>query len=214
MTAPSQTYNSRHATDISNFDEWKTLILGVRELLEEHGLDQSVVFHGTSTKWIEDIQADGLCPTELGDAYFKKRVDFDDPDFGEEGTFWGQLNTAAWYAEDTVVERDNSDTQPVLVVADALELSLEYPLYPDKASLEGPVDNTLPVSTSPDLAASWWKSGARFKWEKGLKELGAIFAVHTDYLDDTKIGIIRSIDDFKDFLASKNLIEQLSPGMR
>lgn len=106
--------------------EWKMLLNAIKEMIEEHGLEGSVVFHGTSTKWLVDIQEVGLYPTELGDAYFKKRIDFDDPDFGPKGTFWGQLNTAAWYAADTVTERDNGETHPILIVADAFELSLEY----------------------------------------------------------------------------------------
>ncbi|TLX15994.1 hypothetical protein [Rhizobium sp. MHM7A] len=188
--------------------EWRTLLDAIKEMIEEHGIEKSVVFHGTSTKWLKNIQEDGLCPTELGDAYFKKRIDYDDPDFGPEGSFWGQLSTAAWYAEDTVAERDNGETQPILIVADAFELSLEYPLYPDRASLEGPVDQSLPVSTDEKLADTWWKRGARFNWERGLEELGAIFAVHTDYLDNDKIGIVQDIEDFRNFLVAKNLISE------
>lgn len=210
----SQTYESKYANDISNFEEWKTLLLGINELLEEHGLADSVVFHGTSTKWLDDILTDGLCPTDLQDAYFKKRVDFDDPDFGSEGTFWGLLRTAAWYAEDTVVERNNCDTQPILIAADTLQLSLDYALYPDKASLEGPIDKALPVSTVDGLADAWLKSGARFRWERGLKELGAIFAVHDEYIDPSKLGIIRNVEDFRSFLIARNLIDAPAPGLR
>lgn len=190
--------------------EWRALLTSIKEMIEEHGLGGSVVFHGTSTKWLKDIQEDGLCPSDLGDAYFKKHIDFDDPDFGPEGTFWGQLATAAWYAEDTVMERDNGETWPILIAADAFELSLDYPLYPDRASLEGPVDKSLPVSTDEKLAETWWKRGARFNWERGLEDLGAIFAVHTEYLDNDKIGIIQNADDFRNFLAAKNLISEPS----
>jgi hypothetical protein len=206
MTPLRQISEDSHTQGKPENSEWRALLAAIKETVEEHALEGTVVFHGTSTKWLSDIQEDGLCPTELGDTYFKKHIDFDDPDFGPEGTFWGQLNTAAWYAEDTVTERDNGVTHPMLIVADVFELSLEYPLYPDRASLEGPVDKTLPVSTDKTLAETWWKRGARFNWNKGLEELGAIFAVHTDYLDNDKISIIQSVDDFKNFLTTKNLI--------
>lgn len=187
--------------------DWKTLLEQIGELIEEHDLASAVVFHGTSTKRLTAIQEGGLRPCELGDAYFRKRIDFDDPDFGYLGSFWGKLETAAWYAEDTVIVRDNCQTKPILIVTDPYELALEYPLYPDRASFEEPVDRTLPISTNRDLANAWEKRGARFTWKRGLEEIGAIFAVHDEYLDTDMIAVIQDIDDFKQFIAARNLAD-------
>ncbi len=185
------------------FDE---LIDEIKLLIIEHDLADKVVFHGTSTHCADDIEKSGLRPTSVDEAYFNEQVDFGLPGSGRMGTFWGQVTTAAWYAKDTVIYR-HEGSEPRLIVADVYQLAARYPIYADRASLEGAVDPLMPISMDA-VANEWWDRGEAFSWERGLAEIGAVFAVHDEYLDDELFRIIETADDLRNYLSERTLLHE------
>lgn len=193
-----------------NLGRWKDLVTSIQELVATHDLANTVVFHGTSSRWQRAIEARGLRPTIVHHAYFKDGVSLYDPDMPSQGTFWGQVSTASWYSVDTVVERDGGTSKPILIAAVTSDLLRDFDLFPDRASLEGIVDNSVPVAQDMKLAQMWDEQGENLGWEQGLRDIGGIFAAHYDHIEPENLCVIECVDDFTRYLGSKGLIRQLS----
>ena len=167
-------------------DRWKGLVSDVERFLEEHGLTEEVLFHGTSARRADAILEDGLAPTDLDLAVIE------DEDLG--GSFWGTVRSAAAYAEDTAKERDACS--PVLIMACVSDLERWAELRPDLATLDFPLKGL--TRLDEDGVMDRWVAGyAGFSWQDGLRDLRAVIAIH-DY-PVPECYMIR-IDRFEDFL--------------
>lgn len=91
--------------------EWVSLVTGIAEFISEMGLEEEILFHGTSIRKAHAILRDGMRPT---DAF---EILHDGTEVMTEGSFWGTIGTAAWYAEDTAFHRTGG--RPVLIACPA-----------------------------------------------------------------------------------------------
>lgn len=184
---------------ISNQDarkEWVDLIEGIAAWISEHDLKHEVIFHGTSTVRMKEIMRFGMAPTDISHATIPQSDD-------RNGSFWGDVHTAAAYADDTCKYR-NPGSRPCLLMTFAEDLARDYDLYPDLATLDGPLKGLTKLD-DPDVRSKWdnrynadeWNVGQHLPWEESLDDLGAIIAAHEDYINPDDIFVIRSIEAFK-----------------
>lgn len=176
---------------------WAELTNEIAEIIASEQLTTHVAFHGTSTHALhapEGLRRVGMRPTRVAHAYFdRKTLDL----HGGNGSFWGQLKTAAWYAESDVLDIYQSG-RPVLIAAATDVLACKYPLHPDRATLDAPVDATLREALR-GRADDWYKHHSTLGWEQALREIGAIFAVHEEPIPFEEMAVITSTTDFEAF---------------
>jgi len=166
--------------------EWNALIRFIADWIEENDLSNAIVFHGTSSGRAEDIMQNGMNPT---DATFATN------DADSEGSFWGDVYTAAAYAEDTVQERDG-DGRPVLLMAYTDDLEELCELAPDLATMDFPLKGLTRLSDD-DVMQKWLAHHTTLSWRDSLTDLGAIVALHEFELDPNCMQRITSRNDFE-----------------
>lgn len=159
--------------------EWIALVRGLSAWIDAEGLRDKVVFHGTSLGKLRKIRRGGMEPTDISLA----SEPFGGPD---AGSFWGDVHTAAAYAEDTVKERSNGKGKPVLVAVLAETLERDCLLYPDLATLDFPLKGLTRLD-DPAVSEAWLNGFRGMDWRDGLRDLGAIVATHQWALDPDDI---------------------------
>jgi hypothetical protein len=149
---------------------WTELVCAIADRVEELGVSEEIVFHGTSLEKARGILDEGMIPTDAFEIF---------PDGSEEvseGSFWGTIKTAAWYAEDTSFHR--SGGRPVIIACPVSFLQTYTTLCADIPSRDFPVPGLTKLD-DPDIASEW-TTGTFRSWQDSLRELGSFTAIH-DY---------------------------------
>jgi hypothetical protein len=168
---------------------WITLISSIREYLAEQGLQEEFVFHGSSENRAKQILIEGMKPTDVSFAVW------DQCDMGA-GSFWGSIDAAASYAEDTASEREPGSL-PIILAVRVSDLQEACDLCCDGATLDFPLRGLTKLS-EPAIEAKWGGDISLRSWKESLADLGAIVALHHDYLEIDGIEIIGDFAVFKE----------------
>lgn len=175
-------------------NRWIALVRGLSQWIDDEGLKDKVVFHGTSRRLLAKILEDGLEPTDVELAVGPLSGMF-------QGSFWGDVQTAAAYAEDTVKEREGKGEpgcgEPVLIAVLTDRLEKDCLLYPDLATLDFPMKGLTRLD-DPEVQEDWLKGFMDKDWRDGLRDLGAIVATHEFYLDPDDFFVVDSLDAVKE----------------
>lgn len=175
-------------------DRWAALIAEINGRLASEERCSKFLFHGTSARALETIAVEGLKPTDIDHAIIGENEDLYDL-----GSFWGDVITAAAYAEDTVSGR-HSDSHPVILAIPVSELERDYLLFPDGAAIEDPLLPELTRLHEPGVMERWRKNNFNLSWKESLRDAGAIVAVHDSFIPLSDLHVIRTIDDFEALL--------------
>lgn len=165
------------------------MIDAVRQRVAAEGLADVILFHGTSERALDGIAIEGMEAIECSHA-----LPPDDRDDERFGTFWGSIDTAATYADDTAAER-HEDSLPVIIAIHVSTLEWLASIVPDGATVDFPLDG-LTLLHDPDVAAYWSDFGMTRPWRESLRDLGAVLALHGQNIHIDDMTVIRSMDDF------------------
>jgi hypothetical protein len=158
--------------DAGSRRDWRTAVAALHEAWGD-GAIHAWLFHGTSAEKAALIASGGMQPTDT------MCRDGDGQTF-TEGSFWGTPLTAAWYAEDTFLEREGDAPAIVACPVDALEADGEF--VPDEATIDFPDARTLGMSVE-EAHAAWEALGDDADWMDGLGIWGAVVCLHEFALD-------------------------------
>lgn len=190
---PSDNVLLNHGYSISDAAErtrWRDLVEAVRKRISDSGLEDVVLFHGTSERALDGILMEGMEPIEcshaLPDGY---------RDECEYGSFWGSVDTAAAYADDTAAER-HPDSLPVIIAIAVSMLESDCLIVPDGATVDFPLEGLTRLD-DPVVAAYWSEFGPDRPWRESLRDLGAVVAVHDFNIPLEDMAVIRSMEDFE-----------------
>jgi hypothetical protein len=164
---------------------WIALVTSIRQYFVDNALQDKIVFHGTSQKRAKKILAEGMKPTDVSFAVW------DQCEQGA-GSFWGSIDAAVSYAEDTASERDPG-SKPVLLAVRLSDLEQVCDLRCDGASLDFPLKGLTRLS-EPEIEEKWSGDISLRSWKESLFDLGAVVAIHDDFLE---IDFIEIVDDFE-----------------
>lgn len=181
-------------TDPVERKRWRGLIEALRQRIADDGLSDVVLFHGTSERALERIAAQGMEPVECSHA-----LPPDCRDVEEYGSFWGNIDTAAAYADDTAAER-HPDSLPVIIAIPVSTLEADCRIVPDGATVDFPLKGLTRLD-DPSVAAYWSEYDIDRTWRESLRDLGAVVAIHDFLIPVEDMAIVRSIDDFERLLA-------------
>lgn len=173
--------------------EWRGMIAAIKRTLIENGLGEEIVFHGTSSKALALIEDEGISPTDIGHACPVKGSYLD-------GSFWGNILTAASYAEDTAAER-HPGSLPVVIAVRTATLEADGLLLADAATFEYPNDGLTKLG-DPEIMKRWVESGCDLPWHESLEDLGAIVATHQHCIPPEDFVVIRGMNDLQNLLAA------------
>lgn len=188
-------------SDVSERDEWRGMLTIIEKWLDEEQLHEEFLFHGTSTTALDSIDIEGMRPDFRSDAII-------DPTTGEFCTFWGNLDTACFYAEDTVAERHPGSKPVILAISvDTLE-TLAF-LQPDGASIDFPIDGLTRALKQEELEM-WQDQKFDRPWRDGLNDFGAIIAVHDEPIDLGYMRPMRTKIDAEEFKIDQTRTKSLA----
>lgn len=189
-------------TDDAKKAAWIDLVHSIAKWIDDNNLSSDIVFHGTSTKRSRDILKHGMRPTDITHAIAEGSLN-------DTGSFWGDIYTASAYAEDTIKERDPG-YEPVLLIARTAELEEAFNLQPDLATLDFPLKGLTKLDDK-DLANEWLHHHRMKTWAQGLSDLGAIIAIHDEYLDPEFMQPIKSKADFEEISRAEEAVRSFNP---
>jgi hypothetical protein len=163
-------------------ERWIAGVRGIAALVKENGWQHEVVFHGTSEKHLPFIASQGVRPTDAGLATEGHAL----------GSFWGDVDTAAAYAEDTVKHRGGN--RPVLLAARTADLLDRCEaLVPDLSTLDFPLKGLTRLDDAHVYAR--WVDGHGYRslgWRDALDDLSALVAVHGEPISPDAFAVVDS----------------------
>lgn len=162
--------------------EWISLVRGISELMDD--AVHEILFHGTSIKRLPAILKKGIRATDVGLAIVDGQGD-------DRGSFWGDVHTAAAYAEDTARVRDSS--LPVLVAIRTEELLADCALHPDLATLDFPLKGLTRLS-EPGVYDKWARNFRTLSWKDALDDLRAVVATHAIHIPARRLIAVDRIE--------------------
>ena len=198
--------------NVTNSDwlEWNRLISEAEGLVTQHKLQHSVIFHGTTSHVVDDVERNGLRPTMISHARFTDEDATQEQElFRHLGSFWGTVETAAWYARSGVIDRHGYG-KPVLLSALTNNFGNEFPLLPDKSSALSPIDARSTMH-DPIVLNRWLLDGHQRGWRDALDEIGAVYAVHHERIPKSMFCVISSIDDLISMLEMQIETPEVGP---
>ncbi|MBY3157344.1 hypothetical protein HFO56_34020 [Rhizobium laguerreae] len=176
--------------DVTERQRWRDLVAAVRQRVADEALDDVVLFHGTSERALEKIMVEGMEAIECSHA-----LPPDDRDDDEYGTFWGTIDTAAAYADDTAAER-HPDSLPVIIAIPVSTLEWHGSIVADGATVDFPLKGLTRLD-DPQVAAYWSDFDATRPWRESLRDLGAVLAIHNNGIHFEDLTVIKSLQDFE-----------------
>jgi len=181
--------------------EWVDLVAAIERWLSDHSLETSIVFHGTSDRRATKILTEGIKPVDVGFALGLQA------DEGMEGSYWGNVRTAAAYAEDTVSERD-PDGLPVLLAITTASLEELCVIRPDGNTIDFPLKGLTRLDDS-DVADKWFRNFRKLSWQESLLDLGAVVALH-DFMFSEGIFMANSVENVRDAVLWQNCMHPIT----
>lgn len=176
--------------------QWRELVEAVRQRISESGLEDAVLFHGTSERALQRISIDGMESVECSHA-----LPPDCRHVEEYGSFWGNIDTAAAYADDTAAER-HPDSLPVIIAIPVSTLEADCRIVPDGATVDYPINGFTRLD-NPEVEAYWSEPGVDRSWRESLRDLGAVLVIHDFNIPAEDLTVIRSMEDFERLLDAR-----------
>jgi hypothetical protein len=164
-------------------DNWIELLNGIQTFIDERGLQEEILFHGTTIGKARSILKHGMRPTDAFEL-------FDGEEMSSEGSFWGSIRTAAWYAEDSSIHRKGG--RAAIIACPTSFLQIYSTLGADIPSRDFPVPG-LTMLEDPETAARWGDGMLR-TWQESLADLGAVTAIHSYDLSLDQAVIVDDIE--------------------
>lgn len=168
---------------------WTELVSQIEKFLTEQNALFDIVFHGTSNIRASSILDYGMEPTDLSHATLNGR---------SMGSFWGNVRTAASYAEDTSKWRE-SIAEPTLLAVRTDQLYNDFELLPDYATVDFPLKGLTQLD-DPEVLDFWYNQEIEHTWQKSLAHLGAFTVAHESEIDPAIIFQIESLEDVERLL--------------
>jgi hypothetical protein len=168
---------------------WIAMVVAIREYLSENDLAGEFLFHGTSSVRAEKILLEGLAPTDVEFAVWDQCA-------AKSGSFWGSIDAAACYAEDTAFER-NPGSLPVILAVRSGDLASRFDVRCDGATLDFPMRGLTRLDDAA-VEEKWQGNIANMTWETSLSELGAVVVIHDQPISDEGIELIATFEDAKE----------------
>lgn len=166
---------------------WISLVTDIADKVDDMGLSEEILFHGTTISKAKAIMRNGMRPTDAFEVM---------PDGSESmtsGSFWGTIRTAAWYAEDSAFHR--SGGAPAIIACPAGFLQTYATLGIDIPSRDFPQPG-LTLLDHDEEARGRWAIGQTQSWQDSLADLGSLTALH-DY--DLPLDQAVIVDEFESF---------------
>lgn len=179
-------------TDERERRDWISLVTAIADRIEEAGLSEEILFHGTTVEKARAIMSNGMRPADAFEVL---------PDGTEsmtEGSFWGTVGTAAWYAEDKSFYRGES---PVLLACPVGFLQTYSILGIDIPSRDFPIPGLTPME-DPEVARRW-ATGMRRTWQDSLSDIGSVTALHDYDLSLDAAVIVDEIESLERILLTR-----------
>ena len=151
--------------------EWRRMVHDLVDASAPGGPLEGWLFHGTCSSKGGSIMDDGMEPTGV------MRRDVDGL-YYTQGSFWGTALTAAWYAEDTLLNRADESEWPVILAAHASSLDEEGELAPDEATLDFP-DLLIRELGQEEVGSRLASLGPSPGWQECLDETWAVVLIHS-----------------------------------
>jgi len=151
--------------------DWRLMVHDLAEATKPGGPMEGWLFHGTSSSRGQAIMEDGMEPTEV------LRRD-EDGQYLSQGSFWGTALTAAWYAEDTLLNRADGTEWPVIVAVHPSSLDDEGELVADEATLDFP-DLLIRELGEDEVDARLGRIGPSPGWRECLEAAWAVALIHS-----------------------------------
>lgn len=148
---------------------WIAMLEEVAEYVTREGLQEEILFHGTTLSRARSILLNGMHPTEA----------WEETDEGEmpcDGSFWGTLLTAAWYADDSAANR--SGGAPTIIACPTSFIDTYASLRIDIPTRDFPVPGLTMIDD--EQFSQRWAVGQKRDWRDSLADLGSCAALH-DY---------------------------------
>ncbi len=160
-------------------EKWISLISRLHDMTHDTGLAEQYVFHGTSLKKARRIMRVGMMPMDAEHAILSSEL-------AKNGSFWGTVETAVSYAEDTVFERDEDNVPtinnpPALIAVPISFLQERTRLTVDCATLDFPLQGLTDLEL-PEVQEKWTNGHEDMTWLDSLRDLKAILALHENML--------------------------------
>jgi hypothetical protein len=149
--------------------EWVALVTDIADRVDEAGMGEEILFHGTTANKARAIMENGIRPT---DAF---EVLSDGSEVMTTGSFWGTVRTAAWYAEDKAFYRPWD--APAIIACPVNFLQTYATLGIDIPSRDFPHPGLTRLDYEDDVRARW-AAGRERTWQDSLADLGAVTALH------------------------------------
>jgi hypothetical protein len=172
---------------------WIALVEQIADKIDELGLEEEILFHGTSIDKARSIMRKGMRPTDSFEVL---------PDGSEimtPGSFWGTVRTAAWYAEDTAFYR--SGGTPVIIACPRGFLQTYATLGIDIPSRDFPQPGLTRLEDEEDVQDRWAVGRTR-SWQDSLADLGSLTALHDYDLPLDQAVIVDEIESLNRILPS------------
>lgn len=182
--------------DPAERERWRDLVEAVRQRTSDNGLEDVVLFHGTSERALAGILMEGMEPVECSHALPPHCRDD-----CEYGSFWGNIDTAAAYADDTAAER-HPGSFPVIIAIRVSILESDCRIVPDGATVDMPLKGLTRLD-NPEVAAYWSEFGRDLPWHESLRDLGAVVALHDFLIPIEDMTVIRSMEDFERMIEAR-----------
>jgi hypothetical protein len=173
--------------------DWIALVEQIADKVDELGLEEEILFHGTTIDKAQAIMRTGMCPTDAFEVL---------PDGSEimtPGSFWGTVRTAAWYAEDTAFYR--SGGAPAIIACPVGFLQTYATLGIDIPSRDFPQPGLSRLEDEEDVQARWAVGQTR-SWQDSLADLGSLTALHDYELSLDQAVIVDDIESLTRILPS------------
>lgn len=194
MTIPMHTNIADAFQDETELRCWIALVSAAVELIEDVGAAEDVLFHGTTDDRAPRILAEGMRPTMAFEA-----SPYDDEEHSCQGSFWGRIDIAAWWAASAAINRGG---RPVLLVMRTEDLADQAVLGVDIPSRDFPqVDPS--TFDEPDVA-SRWMVGGHPSWQDSLRDLGSLTAIHDDRIRMDSAIIFDTIESLHRILGNRS----------
>ncbi|NTF17185.1 hypothetical protein G6L37_01915 [Agrobacterium rubi] len=169
--------------------EWIALVTAISDRIDEAGMAEDILFHGTTIRQARSILRHGMRPT---DAF---EVLHDGEETMTQGSFWGTVRTAAWYAEDKSFHRGD---RPALIACPVGFLQTYSTLGIDIPSRDFPVPGLTQLE-DPGTAARW-ATGMTRTWQDSLSDIGSVTALHEEILPLDAALIMHGIESLERIL--------------